>query len=476
MRRNAAAIPNVGLNPSVPGARVSSQAQVLTSAVSARSGNPLMSWKSGRGRAMIAGTTLAALLSAGCGQPATPDGSATSPGTTEPPPSTASHSAASPVSPSVTEVPSTPATSTSSSSSPSSSHPPPDKPMPTTCSKLAASLSQSAQIGQLFMVGVSSGGLTSRDAGILEDTHAGSVLLLGNSRAGAANVDRLSRRVRSATDSPRHVRTLLAVDQEGGEVQRLRGAGFSQIPSANRQASLSNATLAGDATIWARQLKAAGIDANLAPVADVVPAGMERVNQPIGVLNRGYGPDPDVVAGKVSAFIQGMNRAGIATSVKHFPGLGRVRGNTDYEAQVVDRTTTRHDHALAGFRAGVRAGADMVMVSSAYYSRIDADRQAAFSSLIIGGMIRKDLKFSGVVISDDLGAAAVRDLSPGRRAVTFLNAGGDLVIIADPRLAPTMFMAVSAAAKSDHGFGAEILGRATRVIAMKARRGLADCG
>jgi beta-N-acetylhexosaminidase len=170
-----------------------------------------------------------------------------------------------------------------------------------------------------------------------------------------------------------------------------------------------------------------------------------------------------------------MNRAGIATSVKHFPGLGRVRGNTDYEAHVVDRITTRHDHALAGFQAGVQAGVDMVMVSSAYYSRIDPARQAAFSSLIIGGLIRTDLKFSGVVISDDLGATAVQDLSPGKRAVTFLRAGGDLVIIGNPRLAPTMVTAVSAAAKSDPGFAAEILGKATRVIAMKARRGLADC-
>ena len=66
------------------------------------------------------------------------------------------------------------------------------------------------------------------------------------------------------------------------------------------------------------------------PVADVVPMPMVWVNQPIGQLRRGYGPSPKTVAAKVTAFTEGMDRAGVATAVKHFPGLGRVRGNTDY--------------------------------------------------------------------------------------------------------------------------------------------------
>jgi beta-N-acetylhexosaminidase len=196
---------------------------------------------------------------------------------------------------------------------------------------------------------------------------------------------------------------------------------------------MSSATLTAKARRWAEQLRAAGIDANLAPVADVVPKHMEKKNQPIGMLQRGYGPNPNVVAAKVTAFIRGMRMGGVTTAVKHFPGLGRVRGNTDYSSKVTDTTTKRHDLALKGFAAGSNSRVDMVMMSSAYYSKIDPKNRAVFSKKIIAQMLRKDLKFTGVVISDDLAARAVLDKSPGNRAVSFLKAGGDLIIVGEVR-------------------------------------------
>ena len=140
----------------------------------------------------------------------------------------------------------------------------------------------------------------------------------------------------------------------------------------------------------------------------------------------------------MEAFTSGMGEAGIATAVKHFPGIGEVRGNTDFATRVVDTTTTRRDPALSGFQAAVDAGVDMVMVSSVIYTRIDESRQAAFSRTVVDGMIRQDLGFEGVVISDDLAAAAVRDLSPERRAVDFVRAVGARVSVPvhDALLAP----------------------------------------
>jgi beta-N-acetylhexosaminidase len=239
---------------------------------------------------------------------------------------------------------------------------------------------------------------------------------------------------------------------------------------------LSDATLTRDARTWGEQLKAAGINANLAPVADLVPEKFEKINQPIGELDRGYGPDVDVVADKVTAFVKGMHEAGVVTSVKHFPGLGMVRGNTDYVTHVVDSTTTRHDPDLKGFSSGVTAGTDMVMVSSAFYSRIDPGERAAFSSKVINTMVRGDLKFKGVVISDDLGAKGLNDTPVAQRALRFLKAGGDLVIVGDPTQAPAMVDAVRAQAAKDPRFAAQVTYKAKLVLAMKARRGLASCG
>jgi beta-N-acetylhexosaminidase len=330
-------------------------------------------------------------------------------------------------------------------------------------------------VGQLLMVAVTSTGLTAEQAAAVQATGAGSVLLLGNSTAGSDSVQRVVAAVREAAQPPRGVEVLLAADQEGGLVQRLRGPGFSDIPSAVAQSALPDAELADRARTWGDELGEAGIDANLAPVADVVPQNLVQVNQPIGRLRRGYGPSPRGVAAKVRAFTTGMDRAGIATAVKHFPGLGRVRGNTDTTSDVVDGTTTRDDEALRGFRSAVDAGVDMVMVSSATYSRIDARRQAVFSRVVLEQMLRGDLGFEGVVISDDLAAVALRDVPAGQRAERFVTAGGDLAIVGDPAEARSMADALLDRAERDRTFAARVDASAARVLALKQRRGLVDC-
>lgn len=340
---------------------------------------------------------------------------------------------------------------------------------------MAASLGLRDQVGQLLMVAVPSTGVGSAAARAIHDSRAGAVILLGNSTAGQSRILVVTKQARDAARTPKGIKTLLAADQEGGLVQRLQGQGFDRIPSAQQQAEESPAELKRDATRWGKQLRRAGIDANLAPVADVVPKSMQTVNQPIGVLRRGYGSNPTKVADHVAAFVEGMDAAGIATSVKHFPGLGQVRGNTDFVARVVDDTTTRHDKDLKPFAAGVDAGTDMVMVSSAYYTEIDAKRRAAFSPTVIKGMIRSDLVFDGVVISDDLAAAAMRDVPPGTRLLRFLKAGGDLAIVADPSLVASMADTVVAEAKKDDALAAAVEAAAARVLQLKDRRGLASC-
>jgi beta-N-acetylhexosaminidase len=343
------------------------------------------------------------------------------------------------------------------------------------CAQLVARMSLAEQIGQLLMVGVSSGGISASEKTIVDQTRAGSIILLGNTTAGTSAVREVVGDVRAATRRPEGVRVMLAADQEGGLVQRLKGPGFARIPSARIQAKQSNAALRRNAYQWGRQLEEAGINANLAPVADVVPMSMGWVNKPIGQLRRGYAPSPKRVAAKVTAFTEGMDRAGVATAVKHFPGLGRVRGNTDFVSRVVDTKTTREDAALAGFSAAIDAGTDMVMVSSAFYTKIDDDHRAAFSALIMEDMLRKDLGFSGVVISDDLATAAMRVVPAEERARRFIRAGGDLLIVGEARLATRMAEAIKREATDNPAFEKRVTDSATRVVAMKQRRGLAHC-
>jgi len=326
-------------------------------------------------------------------------------------------------------------------------------------------------------MGVAATGASRSQLDLLTEQRVGSVILMGNTSASVRGVRDVTDTVRSAARQPDGVGVMVGVDQEGGQVRRLRGSGFSEMPSAATQATWSDATLTSRTTRWADELGQAGVDADFAPVADVVPASVGDRNRPIGAIDRGYGADPEVVGDKVAAFVQGMHAGDQAVAVKHFPGLGRVTGNTDFARKVVDSSTTRDDPLLGGFDAGQDAGADMIMVSTAYYTKIDADSPAAFSSTVITGMLRQDRDYDGVVVSDDLGVAqAVSDLEPGDRAIRFLAAGGDLVINVDPSTTDDMVRAVTAEARSDPAFAERVRASAGRVLTMKGAYGLARCG
>lgn len=357
--------------------------------------------------------------------------------------------------------------------------PTPSGPAPGSCLALAQELDPAEQVGQLFMLGVSTeSGLTPQVAEVLATTSTGQVLLLGDTQAGVEGVRALTDDLRTAGDQPEGLGLLVAVDQEGGQVQRLRGPGFDRIPAAIEQAQLADDELRAAAGVWGEQLRAAGVDLDLAPVAGVVPPEFAGRNEPIGALGRHYGPDAATAAPKAVAVAEGLQRAGLGTSAKHFPGLGRVEGNTDFAADVVDTDTTRDDPELAAFAEVIEAGVSSVMVGTAVYDLIDPGVPAAFSPVVIEEMLRGDLDFDGVVISDDLGAAAqVQSVAPGERATGFLRAGGDVVINGDPTIHTAMVEATVALVEEDPDIADEVEAKTARVLDLKASLGdgLADC-
>ena len=213
------------------------------------------------------------------------------------------------------------------------------------------------------------------------------------------------------------------------------------------------------------------MNVDLAPVMDVVPRSLATRNF-IATTKRNFGWTRPVVAAKGSAFTQGMKASGLALTVKHFPGLGHVTANTDTSASVTDTVTTRTSTDLRSFTAAVAAGAPFVMVSSATYRKIDASHPAAFSKIVINGVLRGDLGFGGVVMSDDFGnAKAVQRWAPGTRAVNFLFAGGDIVLTGNGSTLPAMVGAVTARASSDAGFRTILRTRVLRVLTAKAAAG-----
>lgn len=358
-------------------------------------------------------------------------------------------------------------TSTRPNPTPTPTPHPTATPRPTVPSVLAR-LPLAARVGQLLMVGVPAAGTSDAALRQLGRYRVGGVILTGRSHAGTSATAALTARVQAAVPGPA---VLVATDQEGGAVQVLTGPGFSAIPSARSQGRWSPAELRARAGDWGGQLRAAGVRVNLAPVADTVPPGVS--NPPIGAFGRQYGSDPATVATHAAAFAAGLTDAGVVPTAKHFPGLGRVSANTDVSSGVTDRVTTRTDPFLAPFRAVIRTGHPFVMMSSAVYSRIDPGQPAAFSPTVITGVLRRDLGFDGVVVSDDLGAARqVSAVPAGDRAVRFVAAGGDLVLTVSPATLPAMFDALYDRAARDRAFRARVDRSAERILLAKQRLGL----
>ena len=332
-----------------------------------------------------------------------------------------------------------------------------------------APLDPRERVAQLFVVGVRLDDLSPGDE--LAASGLGGLFLAGRSPASAADLAAVTAGWQSSAPGPG---LWVATDQEGGQVQALQGPGFQRLPSALQQGALPPPDLATLADGMGAALHSAGINVDLAPVADVVPAGTAAGNAPIGAFDRQYGATGAAVAAAAGTIVQGLAAHQVTATLKHFPGLGRVRANTDTSAEVTDAVTAAGDDQVSAFGSLLRSPAHpFVMMSSAVYTRIDATAQAAFSPAVVTGLLRNQLGFDGVVISDDLAdAKAVRALPPGERAIRFLAAGGTLVLTVDAAIVPGMIDAVLARTKADPAFAAAVDGAVRTTLLAKARAGL----
>ncbi|WP_332601957.1 glycoside hydrolase family 3 N-terminal domain-containing protein [Arthrobacter sp. S2(2024)] len=347
--------------------------------------------------------------------------------------------------------------------------PPPPHPTP---EQRLAGLTLEQRVGQLFMVAAKADGSDSSAVTDLLNNHVGNIYLAGRSQAGVAATASVVAKLRAAI-SPAASRGLplsVATDQEGGSVQVLRGPGFLPIPAALDQANSSPEQLRADARNWGSQLLQAGVNVDLAPVLDTVPSPeFAPSNKPIGAFKREYGFNPAAVSEHGNAMADGLRDAGVAPVVKHFPGMGRVSLNTDVSANVHDTETTRTDPYLMPFKAAIDRGLRWVMISNAYYDKIDPDHVAPFSSVIMRTMLRTDAAFTGVIVSDDLcNAVQLSPWSMGDRATNFIGAGGTMVLCADTASVPAMYAQVLQRAQTDPGFRDSVDAAALTVLQVKA--------
>ena len=325
------------------------------------------------------------------------------------------------------------------------------------------------------MVGTAASVAEDATISAVRDRHVGNIFLAGRSSAGTAATAAVTGQL-TALVSPQStagIPLLVATDQEGGQVQVLSGPGFTDMPSALQQGTFDAATLAGHAGIWADELAAAGVNMNLAPVVDLIPSAEAAAsNPPIGAFDREFGFDAATIVAHSKAFRDGMAAGGVHSVVKHFPGLGAVTANTDTTAGVTDTTTSAQSDSVGIYRSEIASGATSIMVSSATYTLIDPSAPAMFSPAVVTDLLRGQLGFTGVVMTDDVsGAASVLAWSPADRAVLAILAGCDIVLVSrTPAVSAEMVDAVVAKAQTDPEFEKLVDAAARRVVALKAAR------
>ena len=314
-------------------------------------------------------------------------------------------------------------------------------------------LSLREQVGQLV---ISSFDETTRPDYIRRRLRAGEtagVILFGRNAGDAAQWRRLTRSIQDATGG----RALVMVDQEGGDIRTVAYAG----PSAGQASQGTPDQVEESARGAAEQLRAAGVNVNLAPVADVA----ERGGVPSVMDGRAFAGGPEEVAAATRASIRGMRAERVAATAKHFPGLGGSQVNTDDAPATVEGEL---DTDLIPFEAAIAERVPLVMLSHALYPALDEDAIASQSGAIVTGLLREQLGYDGVVVTDSMEAQAVLARSwVAEGAERSVRAGADLVLLTGSASWNEVFPRLLEAAQSDPGFRARVRESAARVLSLK---------
>lgn len=312
--------------------------------------------------------------------------------------------------------------------------------VPAAVRDLVAELSPEEKVDAILLLGFEGTDAGAQIVAELRERQLGGVLVGDRNWVDPSQLEALVRELRSAGSSDDRIPPLIAAPQEGGPFRA-----FPELPPSERAIDVGDS---GDLELAEKSAREAGLalrdlgfDLNLFPVADVA-----TLDSP--VADRAYSDDPAVVAAMTAAAIRGCDAAEIACAPSHFPGLGAASQSTQEGPATVSLDLgSLAARDLAPFETAFVEGAPAVVLSHAFYVAYDAVTPASLSSLIAYGLLREDLGFDGVAITDDLGAGAIQargsasDAGGGgpeggsavtAAAIAAVQAGADLLMISSP--------------------------------------------
>jgi beta-N-acetylhexosaminidase len=298
-------------------------------------------------------------------------------------------------------------------------------PRPTPIARRSPIPTLSQIVGQKLVVAMDGATPSAGLLGRIERGEIGGVILFGRNISTATALKALTKRLRDAAAAGGQPPLLIAVDQEGGSIKRIPWAPPTlSPPQMGADGRATTAKSQGAATGTA--LKALGINVDLAPVADVPASTSSFMYQ----QSRTFSFSASVTSSLAGAFAAGLTSTGVLPTMKHFPGIGFATVNTDSAVVTIGASKVALDPGLTPYRAAIAAGLPIVMLSNATYTAYDAANAAGWSHAIGVDLLRGDLGFGGVTITDSLdGTAHARGVTTASLAIRAAVAGADLILL-----------------------------------------------
>lgn len=325
--------------------------------------------------------------------------------------------------------------------------------------------------GQLMMMGIERSAIDDAAKKFIEERHVGSVILFKRNFASTAQSLQLINDVKSA-NAQNEVPLLIGVDEEGGRVTRLPDE-LKKLPPSRYVGSVNEGAFAYRAgQLLGRQVGAFGINMDFAPVLDV---DSNPRNPVIG--DRSFGSTPAIVSKAGLEQAKGMKEQQVIPVVKHFPGHGDTSVDSHVDLPVIAHSKERLAQIeLKPFKDAIENGIEVVMVSHLLVQAYDRSLPASLSEAVIQGLLRDELGFEGVVVTDDLVMGAIeKNYSAGEAAVRVIQAGGDLLLVGHG-YAPVdeMLNAVKEAAAGGEISETRLNESVERILRLKQSYGLTD--
>ena len=307
-------------------------------------------------------------------------------------------------------------------------------------STVAMGASLDEKIGQMFMVGFfgTQAPSNSQICKDIRDYYLGGVILFDynpidkskpKNISNKAQVAKLTKQLQKCS---KNHNLLIAVDQEGGKVQRFKAKyGFyGKFPKASDMIKIPRDKAIDIYTKMAKELKSVGINYDLAPVVDL---DINPKNHVIHELGRSFGKSPAIVSMYAREFIDAMNDYGVLTSLKHFPGHGSSLGDT--HKGFVDVTNLWDKVELEPYQR-LKNRADTVMVAHVFNRHLDSKYPATLSKKVVNGLLREEIGFDGVVITDDLQMGAIKSKYNLSKTIELAISAGDDILLFGNQLSP----------------------------------------